>query len=229
MNHRISVIIPVHNGSKYLPEAIHSVVQQQPAPLEILVVDDGSSDRSAEVAEAFGTAVRVIRQEHSGAGAARNNGVRNSTGDLLAFLDCDDYWSPAKLARQVACIERKPGVDIVFTHILNFYSPDLSLDERTHVLCPNNPFPGPVATTMLIRRSSFERIGPFAEDVAMGELVPVMARAHDLELEIEMIPEVLAYRRIHASNLGRIAKANRIDYVRMLRRVLVSRNAEQSA
>ena len=77
---------------------------------------------------------------------------------------------------------------------------------------------------MLIRRSCFERIGPFPEDVIVGELVPLLARAHDLGLEIEMLPEVLAYRRLHASNLGRLKKANRIDYVRMLKQVLQQRS-----
>src|SRR5271155_1031910 len=78
MEPAISVIIPVYNGCKYLREAISSVLEQNPAPLEVLVVDDGSSDRSAEVSGEFGSPVRVISQEHRGAGAARNNGVRNS-------------------------------------------------------------------------------------------------------------------------------------------------------
>jgi glycosyltransferase involved in cell wall biosynthesis len=228
MEPAISVIIPVYNGCKYLREAISSVLEQNPAPLEVLVVDDGSSDRSAEVSGEFGSPVRVISQEHRGAGAARNNGVRNSTGDLLAFLDCDDYWAPAKLASQLASFRDNPGAQIVFTHILNFYSPDLSQDQRAHVLCPSEPVPGFTATTMLIRRSSFERIGPFPEDVVVGELVPLLAGARDLELQIEVLPEVLAYRRLHASNLGRLAKANRGDYLRMLKQVLLKRNAEQS-
>jgi glycosyltransferase involved in cell wall biosynthesis len=230
MEQEISVIIPVYNGRKYLREAIASVLQQEQAALEILIVDDGSSDQSAAVAAEFGTSVRVISQEHRGAGSARNNGVRNSAGELLAFLDCDDHWAPAKLARQVACFRSQPSLDIVFTHIVNFLSPDLTAEERSHVLCPVEPLPGVSATTMLIRRASFERIGPFPEDVAVGELVPLLARAHDLGLEIEMLPEVLAYRRLHTSNLGRLKKANRIDYVRMLKQVLQQRSgAGQSA
>ena len=224
MEQEVSVIIPVYNGSKYLREAIASVLQQEQAALEILVVDDGSSDQSAAVAAEFGTSVRVIGQEHRGAGAARNSGVRNSTGELLAFLDCDDHWAPAKLARQLACLQSKPSLDVVFTHLINFLSPDLTAQERLQVLCPSEPFPGVSASTMLIRRSSFERIGPFPEDVAVGEFVPLLARAHDLGLEIEMLPEVLAYRRLHASNLGRLKKANRIDYVRMLKQVLKKRS-----
>jgi glycosyltransferase involved in cell wall biosynthesis len=229
MQPEISVIIPVYNGRKYLHEAISSVLGQEPAPREVVVVDDASSDQSDTVAAEFGAAVRVITQEHRGVGAARNNGVRNSTGELLAFLDCDDYWAPTKLARQIACLEAKPRLDIVFTHILNFHSPDLSELERAQIPCPQEPLPGISATTMLIRRTSFERIGPFAEDVHMGELVPLMAQAQDLGLEIEMIPEVLVHRRLHLANLSRVGKANRTDYIRMLKQVIQKRNPPQSA
>jgi glycosyltransferase involved in cell wall biosynthesis len=225
----ISVIIPVYNGRKYLHEAISSALRQEPAPREVVVVDDASSDQSDTVAAEFGAAVRVIKQEHRGAGAARNNGVRNSTCELLAFLDCDDYWAPTKLARQIACLEAKPRLDIVFTHVLNFHSPDLSERERAEISCPSEPLPGISATTMLIRRASFERVGPFAEDVHMGELVPLVARAQDLGLEIEMIPEVLVYRRLHLANLSRVGRANRTDYVRMLKQVIQRRNPRESA
>jgi glycosyltransferase involved in cell wall biosynthesis len=225
----ISVIIPVYNGRKYLHEAISSVFRQDHAPREVVMVDDASSDHSDMVAAEFGAAVRVIKQEHRGVGAARNDGVRHATGELLAFLDCDDYWAPTKLARQIACFEAKPRLDIVFTHILNFHSPDLSERERQQISCQREPLPGIASTTMLIRRAAFERIGPFSEEVHMGEMVPMLAKAQDFGLEIEMIPEVLAYRRLHLANLSRVSKANRTDYVRMLKQVIQRRNSRESA
>ena len=98
----ISCIVPVLNGERYLTEAIASVLTQTEPPLEIIVVDDGSTDRTVELARSFGDAVRLVRQEHRGVSAARNHGVRVARGELLAFLDADDLYLPRKLAQQRA-------------------------------------------------------------------------------------------------------------------------------
>jgi glycosyltransferase involved in cell wall biosynthesis len=96
----ITAIIPVHNGERHLAEAIQSVLAQTLPPGEIIVVDDGSTDASAAIAQSFGAPVRVLAQPNLGPAAARNLGLAHATGDLLAFLDADDLWTPNKLARQ---------------------------------------------------------------------------------------------------------------------------------
>src|SRR5436305_1029668 len=88
----ISVIIPVYNGERYLGEAIESVLAQSYHWLEIILVDDGSTDGSATVAKQFSPAVQVVRQPNLGAGAARNRGIALAQGEFLAFLDADDLW-----------------------------------------------------------------------------------------------------------------------------------------
>lgn len=102
----VSVIIPTYNRADTLDRAITSVLGQSYQPIEVIVVDDGSTDHTAEVLAAFGDSIRVIRQENRGPSAARNTGVAASIGKIIAFLDSDDTWEPTKLERQVRLMER---------------------------------------------------------------------------------------------------------------------------
>lgn len=105
----ISVVIPVYNRAKILPRAIKSVLEQTYKPFEIIVVDDGSIDSTAEVARSFGSLVRVLQQPNSGVSVARNRGVSEARCEWVAFLDSDDYWSPNHLACMVHAIEATKG------------------------------------------------------------------------------------------------------------------------
>jgi len=109
---RVSVVIPCYNGSEFLPHTLRSVLAQSYPATEILVVDDGSTDNSAEIAESFGNPVQVLRQVNSGESVARNRGFEQATGDWVAFLDADDLWHPEKLAEQIRLIDE----DVVCIH-----------------------------------------------------------------------------------------------------------------
>jgi len=115
---RISVVIPVFNGERFLGEAIRSALSQTLPPHEVLVIDDGSTDGSAGLAESFGPPVRVIRQENRGEAAARNHGIEAAEGDWIAFLDSDDVWKPEKLALQAQLFDR--SVNCVHTNFFYF-------------------------------------------------------------------------------------------------------------
>ena len=130
MRASVSVIIPIYNSGKYLREAIDSVLAQRHRPLEVLVVDDGSSDNGPELAAGYGPQVRVIAIPHGGHPAARNAGVAASTGDYLAFLDADDLWAANKLELQLDAFASNPSLDLVFGHMQNFISPELSAAKR---------------------------------------------------------------------------------------------------
>jgi glycosyltransferase involved in cell wall biosynthesis len=113
----ISVVIPVHNGELYLAEAVDSALAQTHRPAEVVVVDDGSTDGTAEVAAGLGAAVRYVHQRNRGPGGAMNRGVALARGEYVAFLSADDVWEPEKLAGQMAALVADPSLDLVFGHV----------------------------------------------------------------------------------------------------------------
>lgn len=114
----VSVVIPCYNGAPFLRETLESALNQTHPPLEIIVIDDGSTDDSAAIAELFGPPVRVIRQENQGESVARNRGIDEAQGEWLAFLDADDLWKPTKLERQIAHVEENIGC--IHTNVFHF-------------------------------------------------------------------------------------------------------------
>lgn len=123
----VSVVIPCYNGAKYLRETIQSALAQTHPPLEILVIDDGSTDDSAAIAELFGPPVRVIRQTNQGESVARNRGIDEAQGDWIAFLDADDLWLPEKLETQLA--HQSTDSDFIVSAHIPIQSPEIDLDR----------------------------------------------------------------------------------------------------
>jgi glycosyltransferase involved in cell wall biosynthesis len=111
----VSVIIPAYNCGRFVADAIESVLAQGRADIEVLVVDDGSTDDTAEVVARYGDAVTLIRQRNAGAAVARNTGIRVARGRYIAFLDADDVWLPGKIEAQLAHLERHPDVSLCCT------------------------------------------------------------------------------------------------------------------
>ena len=114
MTGSIAAVIPVHNREQLIGRALESVFGQRHPPDEIIVVDDGSTDRTADVARAYGSRIRVIEAAHGGAGAARNLGVEAATSDFVAFLDSDDFWEPEHLARMSEAIRATDGRAVMY-------------------------------------------------------------------------------------------------------------------
>lgn len=217
MNAPISVVIPAFNARRYLAEALQSVFSQTLAPAEVIVVDDGSEDGTAEVAEGYGERVHLLRQRRGGNGAARNAGVAVATGQLLAFLDADDRFCPDKLELQLRALEEDPGLDMVFGHVREFVSPELPEEVKATIRAPAPPQPWAAPNLMLIRRASFERVGPFATDLRVGVTVDWYARATELELRSHVIPRVVLERRLHTQNNGIREQDARAQYIQVLK------------
>lgn len=215
----VSVVIPVHNGEKYLAESIRSVLEQRHPALELHVVDNASTDRTADVARGF-PSVRYHRLEEKGLAKALNYGIERSTGELLAFLDADDVWTPDRLSWQLDALAREPDLDVVFGHIEQFISPELDDATKAGLTVTNRPVPGLHKCAMLIRMESFRKVGPFEPTVDMGDFLDWYMRARDAGLREKMLSETVALRRVHTENMGHTDRAKRVEYVRILKRSL---------
>lgn len=206
----VSCIVPVFNGERYLTEALDSILAQQYEPLEIIVADDGSTDDTATIIRSYGDRVRALRQPKSGAPAARNLGLQAARGELIAFLDSDDLWHRDKLARQTARFVARPELEVSVTHLQSFWIPELRQEAerfRDHPL--SQPQPGYVTITMLARRALFERVGTFNTALTVGDPMEWFVRAAEHGAVMELLPDTLAYRRLHRHNLSWEAGASR--------------------
>jgi glycosyltransferase involved in cell wall biosynthesis len=225
-NRLISVIVPVHNRERYLADAVESVLSQDFRPIEIIVVNDGSTDRSAEVAKRFSARIRYYCQSNRGIGAARNAGVDRACGEFLAFLDSDDLWVEDKLTRQAAAFDRDESLDMVFGHVQQFVSPELPEEAKKRLKCPRDKMPGRVPGAMLIRSRSFFRVGYFG--LAIGEVLDWILRADEVGLRSTMLPEVVLKRRLHSTNSVVLDPNSRVQYARYLKAALDRRRSESA-
>lgn len=199
----VSVVIPVFNGERYLAEAIESVLCQSTVPMEIIVVDDGSTDGSYHIAESYGAAVRVVSQANAGTAAARNRGVSLANGRFLAHLDADDLWVEDRLVRQVDAMETHPEVQIVSGLLQQFYSPELDEPARSRIANPLQEMPGHHLGAMLIRREAHDDVGPFETRWKIGQDMDWYLRAIvEKRLGFLMLPHLVMRRRLHGSNKG---------------------------
>jgi glycosyltransferase involved in cell wall biosynthesis len=221
----ISVMIGVYNGAPYLSEAIGSVQAQTYRQYELIVVDDGSDDGSGDIARSFDE-VQYVYQPRAGNGAARNRAVEDASGDFFAFLDADDRFIPDKLERQMAALEADRDLDMVFGHVREFVSPELTDEERQGIRPPApTPLPWTAPNLMLIRRASFERVGGFSTSLRVGVTVDWFARASEAGLRSLVLPEVVLERRLHTQNNGLRERDARSQYLHVLKAAMDRRRA----
>lgn len=225
-NGLLSVIIPAYNADRYLAEAIDSVLTQSYDPLELIVVDDGSTDSTAEVARSFGPAIDYIHQQNGGIAVALNRGLEAVHGEWLAFCAADDRWAKGRLETQFAAFAAEPAPDLVFGHVQNFFSPELDEQITGRYYCPPDPLPGFSLAAMLVRRSTFESVGVFNPAFRIGEFLDWYARAKEQRLVSFLLPEIVLWRRLHGDNLS-IRSANaRGDFARILKASMDRRRRE---
>ncbi len=224
----VSVIVPVTAPIDHLAETLASVDAQSHRPLEIVLVADGEPpDLSAAIA-ATTVPVRVVHRERGGPGAARNTGVDEARGTILAFLDSDDVWLPEKLALQVDALDRDPDLDFVFVGIEQFFSPELNRMD-TPVTDARAARLGRLPSSLVVRKRSFARVGPFVEGAVFGDFLDWYSRARDLGLRETTIDRTMVRRRIHGSNTGVTLRGRRSDYVHALKAIIDRRRAEGGA
>ncbi len=222
---RISVVIPCYNYARFLPAAIDSALRQTVRDAEIIVVDDGSTDDTAQVAQRFGDRVRYYRQDNRGLSAARNSGCRIATGEHFAFLDADDLWDADKLERQLAVCARDEAVGLVS-------------GQMRFVDASGGPMPGDkpgttpgetladivrwgtaAPSSFMVRRHCFEEVGGFDEHLkAMEDLDFCLriARRH----RIVYLPEPVGSYRVHGPSLSGKPEKVYPSYITIFERLL---------
>jgi glycosyltransferase involved in cell wall biosynthesis len=219
----ISVVIAVHNGAQFIASALRSVMRQTFAAGEIIVVDDGSTDKSADIATSFDASLRVLRRSHQGGAATLNAGVAVAKGDLLAFLDADDLWAEDKLARQIVAFASDASLDAVFGRVVQFTDMECRISEPSEIRHMSTSSPGPSKNAMLIRRDTFDVVGPF-DQATVADFPEWYARAVTIGIRTKVLDQVVAFRRIHRNNTTRREReALQRDYLKMAR-TLASRN-----
>ena len=183
-------------------EAIDSVLKQSYRPIEVIVIDDGSTDGTAAVARSHGDKVIYLWQTNAGPAAARNRGVSSAKGEYLAFLDADDLWHPEKLARQMSRFRARPELDICLTHVKAFATNEFA-EKQNQILKQDSvtviaPY---TACSTLVRRSLIDRIGQFNPYLKLGEDTDWFLRVSNSGAAIEVIPEFLVYVRLHDNSM----------------------------
>jgi glycosyltransferase involved in cell wall biosynthesis len=188
----VSFIVPAFNAEKFLVAALQSILSQSGAALDVIVIDDGSTDHTAEIAAGFDARVRVVRQENAGPAVSRNRGLAAARGEFIAFLDADDLCAEDKLKKQLLAFAQDPALGICAAHVQNF---------RGGGLPEGDPVPG-YGTEMLIRREVFDRIGAFTSGLQHAARLEWILRARRAGVRERLLPEVLMYRRLHETNIS---------------------------
>lgn len=217
----VSVVVPAHNAARFLGEALDSILAQTSGRMEIVVVDDGSTDATGAVARGYadrGT-LCVPVPERRGIGAARNLGIRTATGDYLAFLDADDLWTPTRTAVLAAALTAAAKPSIAVGRVEQFLCPSLSPEQRAQYRVPPEA-PAYLAGGVLVRRADFLAVGAFDESLTLGEFVDWFGRARQAGLGEIQVADVVLRRRIHGANHTLRHRVSARDYLEVARREL---------
>ena len=206
----ISVVIPFYNPGDFLTESVASVFAQTYPEIQLILVDDGSTDHSPELAKAFGTRVELVSIPQSGIGAALNAGLACCRGQFFCWLDADDLWLPNKVQEQIEFLSSSPEFDGVFVTVEQF---------RQDGGPP--PANGTVNRgSLMICSESFHRVGRWQEGLKVGEFLDWYARARELGLKFGSLPQALYRRRIHGNNTVTREHASKQDYIKVLKAAL---------
>jgi glycosyltransferase involved in cell wall biosynthesis len=203
----MSVIVPAYNAEAYLAETLASVLRQNWEPLELLVVDDGSSDRTVAVAKDFGDLARVIACSHRGLAATRNSGITAAHGEFILHLDADDLLTPMSIFTRMQHFTAEATFDMVVGKLMCFLSPELSNEERARYAMPPDPQQGHLPGAAIIRAAAFDKYGLLDERLAVNADLDWWVRARDEGARVRLIEDVVVKRRIHGKNLTLMSKA----------------------
>jgi glycosyltransferase involved in cell wall biosynthesis len=199
---KVSVLMTVRDGERYLDAALRSVLDQTVAPAEVVVVDDGSTDGTRDVLATFGAAVRVVSQPAIGIASGLNRALAHARHEVIAYLDADDLWEPDAIELRVARLTSDEAAEAVGGSIIQFVSPDLEPAAAARFRVDDTPARALLLGAVIFRRESLRRLGPIDESVALAPTVDWMARARTAGIRVVWIEQVVLRRRIHTSNIS---------------------------
>ncbi len=210
-NPLVSVVIPVYNGEKYVAHALESVFKQDYQPFEVILVDDGSTDRTAQIIGKYDN-VQYIYQSKQGVSSARNKGIAASRGEIITFLDSDDFWQPNRLTVTIRYLDRHPEVGYVLGRQMMFVEPGCTVPPWVKAEWLTEPQDASNTGVLVGRRVTFDRVGLFNKDYKGGEDTEWLVRASEAGIPMARLPEIVLHRRIHGGNLSvqmiKMRKAN---------------------
>jgi len=218
----VSCIVPVFNGERYLRDTLESILGQTYSPLEVIVVDDGSTDSTPEIVADYESRISYLYQGNAGPAAARNLGIGVARGEFIAFLDADDIWHKEKLERQVALFKERTELDYSVTHVQNFWEPEMQEESRQFANHRRSqPLPGYSCQTLVSRHRLFDELGKFDTKLSHCDDTEWFLRARESGVIGDLHPDVLVFRRMHETNLSRISADRSIDeYLKLIKNKL---------
>ena len=221
----VSAIMPVYNGDRYLSEAIESVLAQTEHNIEIIVIDDGSTDNTGKIAQSYKDNISYMYQSNSGAPSARNRGLEMARGEFIAFLDADDLWSKNKLELQLGYLSQDPSIEIVLGY--------QQIMQLIGVKDENNTFENIAYPSMtlqlgagLFRKSAFEKVGKFNPELRYADDWDWFMRGRELGISMRMYPETVLFYRRHDRNLTNHKELDNHYTIRMLKKSLDRRRQQ---
>ena len=195
----VSVILIVRNGEPFIAEALGSVFRSETKPAEVLVIDDGSTDRTVEIAGGF-PRTRVVAHRATGTANARNQGIEMARGDLIAFISHDDIWEAGKLDCQVGFMRLNPEVGYTVTMVRHFLDGGARIPEGFRAELLGKPVPGMIPEALVARKQVFRQVGLFDSSYSVSEDTDWFARARDAKVPMAVLPRVLVSKRVHGTN-----------------------------
>jgi glycosyltransferase involved in cell wall biosynthesis len=223
------VVIPAYNAADTIAATIESVLAQTYRPVEVLAIDDGSTDQTWEIIRSYGDRVRAFQQANAGPAAARNTGLRESKGELIAFLDADDRWFPEKLSIQWQALLQQPSVGLVHSDVIFF---DVQTDRQWQSNVGRHRFVGKctrqlmlenriLASSVLVRRKYLNRSGEFDEQFKGVEDYDLWLRL-SLCCEFAYVDRPLVWYRQHAESLSANSTAMRMGELKVVQKALAN-------
>jgi glycosyltransferase involved in cell wall biosynthesis len=220
----VTVIIPAYNRERFIRCALDSVFAQTYPICQVIVVDDGSTDRTAQIAHCY-PQVTLLSRANGGPSVARNDGLSAANGEVIAFLDSDDVWLPNKIETQMQVLTERPDVGYVLCRMRAFCEEGFEMAGKVNLLHYASDPPARLPSALLVRRSVMDEVGHFDPCLRTAEDADWFARATDLGIVFHTVDEVLLEKRVHPHNISFTDEKDHTNLIEALRRSIARKSS----